>query len=300
MAKCIVTGGAGFIGSNLVDELIKRGDEVVIVDNLSTGRKENINPKARFHKEDIRNLDSLIDIFKGADYIYHLAALARVQPSIEDPITYHDVNVNGTLNVLEAARQVGAKKVIFSASSSAYGDQEEMPLREDMPAHPMSPYALHKYIGERYLKLYNEIYGLPTVALRYFNIYGNRQPLEGDYCLVMGIFANQKLKGEPMTITGDGENRRDFTSVVDAVRANIMAAESDKVGKGEVINIGRGANYSVNELAEMIGGPSINIEARIEPKETLADNSKAKELLAWEPTVELSDWIVEYKKELGL
>ena len=300
MAKCIVTGGAGFIGSNLADELIKRGDEVIIVDNLSTGRKENINPEAKFHKEDIRNLESLIDIFKGVDYVFHLAALARVQPSIEDPITYHDVNVNGTLNVLEAARQVGAKKVVFSASSSAYGNQEEMPLQEDMLANPMSPYALHKYIGECYLKLYNEIYGLSTVSLRYFNIYGDRQPLEGAYSLVMGIFANQRLKGEPMTITGAGENRRDFTSVVDAVRANIMAAESDKVGKGEVINIGRGANYSVNELAAMIGGQSINIEARIEPKETLADTTKAKELLDWEPTVELTDWIKEYKKELGL
>ena len=300
MSKCIVTGGAGFIGSNLVDELVKRGDEVIIIDNLSTGKKENINSKARFHKEDIRNLDRLISIFKGADYVFHLAALARVQPSIEDPITYHDVNVNGTHNVLEAARQAGAKKVVFSASSSAYGNQTEMPLREDMPANPMSPYALHKYIGERYLKLYNELYGLPTVALRYFNIYGNRQPLEGAYCLVMGIFANQRLRGEEMTITGDGENRRDFTSVIDAVRANIMAAESTKVGKGEVINIGRGSNYSVNELAEMIGGPRKNIEARIEPKETLADNSRAKELLGWEPSVELSDWIVGYKKELGL
>ena len=300
MAKCIVTGGAGFIGSNLVDELVKRGDEVVIVDDLSTGKKENINPKAKFHKEDVRNLENLIEIFKGADYVFHLAALARVQPSIEDPITYHDVNVNGTHNVLEAARQTGAKKVVFSASSSAYGNQEKMPLYEGMPANPMSPYALHKYVGERYLKLYNEIYGLPTVALRYFNIYGNRQPLEGAYSLVMGIFANQRLKGESMTITGDGENRRDFTSVVDAVRANIMAAESDKVGKGEVINIGRGANYSVNELAAMIGGPSVNIEARIEPKETLADTTKAKELLDWEPTVELTDWIKEYKKELGV
>lgn len=300
MAKCIVTGGAGFIGSNLVDELINRGDEVVIIDNLSTGKEDNINQKARFHKEDIRNLENLIEIFKDADYVFHLAALARVQPSIENPILYHDVNVNGTLNVLEAARQVGAKKVVFSASSSAYGGQEEMPLREDMPVDPMSPYALHKYIGERYLKLYNQLYGLSTVSLRYFNIYGNRQPLEGAYSLVMGIFANQRLKGESMTITGDGENRRDFTSVVDAVRANIMAAESENVGKGEVINIGRGKNYSVNELAEMIGGPTKNIEPRIEPKETLADNSLAKKLLNWEPTVELTDWIKEYKKELGL
>lgn len=300
MAKCIVTGGAGFIGSNLVDKLVERGDEVIIIDNLSTGREENINSKANFVKEDIRNLEKIEGLFEGVDYVFHLAALARVQPSIENPMLYHDVNVNGTLNILEASRRAGVKKYVFSASSSAYGNQKEMPLREDMKANPLSPYALHKYIGENYAKLYNEIYGLPTVSLRYFNIYGDRQPLEGAYCLVMGIFARQRLEGKPMTITGDGENRRDFTSVIDAVRANIMAAESEKVGKGEVINIGRGKNYSVNDLAKMIGGPTKNIEPRIEPKETLADNTLAKELLGWEPSVELSDWIEKYKKELGL
>lgn len=300
MAKCLVTGGAGFIGSNLVDELVKRGDTVVVIDNLSTGKLENINSKAFFYEEDIRNFDKIAPLFSGMDYVFHLAALPRVQPSIESPLEYHEVNVNGTHNVLEAARRAGVKKVIFSASSSAYGDQEEMPLHEKMPARPLSPYALHKYVGERYLKLYNEIYGLPTVSLRYFNVYGNRQPLEGAYCLVMGVFARQRMRGEAMTITGDGENRRDFTSVVDAVRANIMAAESDRVGRGEVLNIGRGKNYSVKELAKMIGGHYIHIEPRIEPKETLADNKLAKDLLGWEPSVELTDWIEEYKKELGI
>ena len=202
--------------------------------------------------------------------------------------------------MLVSARDAGVKKVVYSASSSAYGDQSQMPLREDMPAHPLSPYGLQKYVGELYCRLFSEIYGLPTVSLRYFNIYGKRQLLEGAYCLVMGIFARQRLAGQPMTITNDGEQRRDFTSVVDAVRANIMAAESENVGKGEVMNIGRGKNYSVNELAQMIGGPIAYGEKRIEPKETLADNSLAKKLLGWEPTVELSDWIVEYKKEMGL
>lgn len=300
MAKCIVTGGAGFIGSNLTDFLIERGDEVVIIDDLSTGLEENINPKAEFVNADIRDFKKIEPFFKGADYVFHLAALARVQPSIENPILYHDVNVNGMINVLEASRVHKVKKYVFSASSSAYGNQEEMPLREDMPANPISPYALHKYIGEEYAKLYNEIYGLPTVSLRYFNVYGDRQPLEGAYCLVMGIFANQRLRGEKMTITGTGENRRDFTSVKDVVQANVLAAEKDNVGEGEVINIGRGNNYSVNELAAMIGGPTINIEPRIEPKETLADNSRARELLGWEPTVDLEDWIVDYKKELGI
>jgi len=298
--KCLVTGGAGFIGSNLVDELIKRGDEVVVIDNLLTGKKENINSKAEFKEEDIRNLKKIKPFFRGVDYVFHLAAFARVQPSIEDPVTSNDINLNGTLNVLTAARDASVKKVVYSASSSAYGNQREMPLKEDMPTHCMSPYGLQKYMGELYCRLFSELYKLPTVSLRYFNIYGNRQALEGAYCLVMGIFVRQRLNNEPMTITGTGENKRDFTSVVDAVRANILAAESDKVGKGEVINIGRGKNYSVNELAEMIGGSRINIDPRIEPNETLADNSRAKELLGWEPTIDLPKWLEEYKKEMGL
>ncbi|PIR12677.1 LPS biosynthesis protein WbpP [Candidatus Falkowbacteria bacterium CG11_big_fil_rev_8_21_14_0_20_39_10] len=300
MAKVLVTGGAGFIGSNLVDALVERGDEVVIIDNLSTGKKENLNSKAEFHEVDMRDLEKIKPLFKGVDYVFHLAAFPRVQPSIEDPVTANDINLNGTLNVLMAARDAKVKKVIYSASSSAYGDQIKMPLTEDMPAHPLSPYGLQKYVGELYCRLFSEIYGLPTVSLRYFNAYGKRQALEGAYCLVMGIFVSQRLKNQPMTITGDGTNKRDYTSVIDVVRANIMAAGSDKVGKGEVINIGRGSNYSVNELAEMIGGPVAHIEPRIEPKETLADNSLAKKLLGWEPTVNLPEWLEGYKKEMGL
>jgi len=298
--KVLVTGGAGFIGSNLVDELVNRGDEVVIIDNLSTGKKENINSDAEFYEVDMKDLEKIKPLFKGVDYVFHLAAFARVQPSIEDPITANDINLNGTLNVLVAARDAKVKKVIYSASSSAYGNQEKMPLRENMPAHPLSPYGLQKYIGELYCRLFSEIYGLPTVCLRYFNVYGKRQALEGAYCLVMGIFASQRLAGKPMTIVGDGEQRRDFTSVVDVVRANILAAESNKIGKGEVVNIGRGKNYSVNELAQMIGGPTVNLPPRIEPRETLADNSLVKELLGWESTVELPEWLEDYKKEMGL
>ena len=300
MSKMLVTGGAGFIGSNLVDALIERGDEVIIIDNLSTGKEENINKKAEFHNLDIRNLEEIKPLFVGVDYVFHLAAFARVQPSIEDPITSNDINLNGTLNVLKSALDAKVKKVVYSASSSAYGDQTEMPVHEKMLAHPLSPYGLQKYVGELYCRLFSDVYNLPTVSLRYFNIYGNRQLLEGACCLVMGIFAKQRLEGKAMTITNDGEQRRDFTSVIDAVRANIMAAESDKTGKGEVINIGRGENYSVNELAKMIGGPTEYIGERLEPRETLADNSLAKELLGWEPTVNLPDWMEEYKKELGL
>ncbi len=300
MTKYLVTGGAGFIGSNLVDELINRGDEVIIIDNLSTGKKENLNPKAEFHLLDIRQLDKIKPIFIGIDYVFHLAAFPRVQPSIDDPITANDINLNGTLNVLVAARDAKVKKVIYSASSSAYGDQTKMPLREDMPAHPLSPYAIQKYIGELYCRLFSDIYDLATVSLRYFNVYGKRQALEGAYALVIPIFIRQRLAGEPMTITGDGENRRDYTSVVDVVRANILAMQNQKVGKGEVFNIGRGKNFSINELAKMIGGPLVNIPPRIEPKETLADYSLAKKILGWQPTVELPVWLEEYKKVMGV
>ena len=299
MPKCLVTGGAGFIGSNLVDALIERGDEVIMLDNLSTGKKENLNPRAQFVEIDLSDVEKIKPYFIGVDYVFHCAALARVQPSIENPVKYHDHNVNGTLNVLVAARDAKLKKVVYSASSSAYGNQKQMPLREDMPPYPISPYALQKYIGEEYCRLFSEIYQLPTVCLRYFNVYGPRVVLEGAYASVIGIFANQKLHNQPLTIVGNGEQRRDYTSVKDVVRANILAAES-KVNDGHPINIGRGNNFSVNEVAAMIGGLTTNLSARIEPRETLADNSLARELLGWEPKVNLEEWILEYKKELGI
>ncbi len=300
MSRCLVTGGAGFIGSNLVDELIKRGHKVLIIDNLLTSKKENLNSRAKFHKLDIRNLKAIKPLFKNIDWVFHLAAFARVQPSIEDPVTSNDINLNGMLNVLIAARDAKVKKFIYSASSSAYGNQSKMPLKESMPASPLSPYGLQKYVGELYCRLFSQIYGLPTVGLRYFNVYGKRQATEGAYCLVMGIFVNQRLHGKPMTITGNGKQRRDYTSVEDVVRANILAAESKKVGNGEMINIGRGHNYSINDLAKMIGGPVVYLPPRIEPMETLADNSLAKKLLGWQPQVNLPEWLSEYKKELGL
>jgi len=298
--RCLVTGGAGFIGSNLVDELIARGNEVIVIDNLVTGKIENLNPLAEFHEIDIRDFEAIKPLFEGVDYVFHIAALPRVQPSIEDPLTFHTVNVNGTLNVLKASADAKVKKVIFSSSSSIYGNQEKMPLKEDMPVNPISPYALQKYLGELYCRLFSQIYGLPTVSLRYFSVYGKRQPLEGAYRLVLGIFIDQRLKNEPMTITGDGEQQRDFTGVADVVRANILAANSPKVGQGEVINIGRGKNHSVNEVARIIGGPTINIAARLEPRITLADNSLANELLGWESTINLPEWLQDYKREMGL
>jgi len=297
--KCLVTGGAGFVGSNLVDALIERGDEVIILDNLSTGKKENLNVRAKFVEVDLRNLEDIKSYFTGIDFVFHLAALARVQPSIVDPVTYNDHNVNSTLNVLVAARDAKVKKVVYSASSSAYGNQTQMPLREDMTPHPISPYALQKYIGEEYCRLFSEVYELPTVCLRYFNVYGERMATNGAYACAIAIFCQQRIKNEPMTIVGDGEQRRDNTYVGDVVRANILASKSD-VRDGTPINIGTGKNHSVNEMADMIGGPKTNLPPRIEPKETLADNSRAKELLGWEPEMELEKWMPEYKRELGI
>jgi len=214
-------------------------------------------------------------------------------------LTY-SVNVDGTVSVLRAAVEGGVKRVVYAASSSAYGDQVALPLSETLPAQPKSPYGLQKYIGELSSKLWSDVYGLSTVSLRYFNVYGPKFDPEGAYALVIGKFLKQKKEGTPLTITGDGTQTRDFTHVSDIIRANLLAAESPNVGKGEVLNIGAGRNMSVNDLAAMIGGPSVHVEARLEPHDTLADTSLAKKLLGWEPTIKLEDGIAELKKSMGL
>jgi len=302
MRKVVVTGGAGFIGSNLIDKLIERGIEVTILDDLSTGKKENINPNAKFIECDLSTVSQtdLTFYINGADTIFHLAALARVQPSIENPLPYNDVNITGTLNLLLAAHSMGIKRVVYSASSSAYGETEILPTPESAPTNPLSPYGLQKYVGEQYCKMFSQVYGLDTVSLRYFNVYGERMNLEGAYCLVMGIFANQMLQGKPLTITNDGNQRRDFTYVGDVVDANILAATHKESLNGEVFNIGNGNNFSVNEVADMLGGEKMYGEKRIEPFETLADNTKAKHMLGWSPKGNLMQWIKKYKKDLGI
>ena len=301
--KYLVTGGAGFIGSNLVDQLIEEGHEVVVIDSLITGKKENINPKAQFYCFDLSgdNWPALItSALRGVDVIFHLAALARVQPSIDRPHVFHKTNVNGTLNLLIAAHDAGVKRVVYSASSSAYGETDVLPTDESQPTAPLSPYGLQKLIGEQYCTVFSKVYGLETVSLRYFNVYGERMSADGGYPLARAKFFKQMEAGAPLTIWGDGEQRRDFTYVKDVARANILAASSDKVGAGEVINIGNGDNRSVNEIAALIGGETTNLEAVLEPRNTLADNSKAKELLGWEPTMSVDEWIPKHKKELGL
>ena len=301
--KYIVTGGCGFIGSNLVDKLVDLGHDVTIFDNLSSGKVENINERARFIEVDISRDDELKDCkkwFDGVDTIFHTAARARVQPSIIDPISFNKTNVDGTLMLLKLAVDSGVRRFVYSASSSAYGNTDVFPTPESQSTNPLSPYGAQKLMGEIYCKTFSQVYDIETVSLRYLNVYGELQLLEGAYCLVMGIFVQQRLNGEPMTIRGDGEQRRDFTYVGDVVDANIKASKSDKVGDGEVINIGNGDNRSVNQIADMIGGSTINVEPVIEPRETLADNSRARELLSWEPTMVIENWITKYKKEMGL
>ncbi len=302
MQKAIVTGGAGFIGSNLVDKLIEQGIEVTILDDLSTGKKENINPKAKFIECDISTVSQadLIFYINGADVVFHTAAKARVQPSIDDPITFNKANVDGTLNMLYASHKAKVKRFVYSASSSAYGNATKFPTPEEHQTDPLSPYGLQKYIGEQYCKVFSKIYGLDTVSLRYFNVYGERMLLEGAYCLVLGIFAKQMLEGKPLTINNDGKQRRDFTYVGDIVNANILTATRTEPFKGDVINIGNGENYSVNEVAKIFGGKTIKGKDVLEPFQTLADNSKALLLLDWDPQGDLPTWINNYKKELGI
>ncbi len=299
--KIIVTGGAGFIGSNLVDALLESGHEVHIIDNLETGKEENINPKAVFHRADIRNYEEIAPAFSGADFVFHTAALPRIQTAIKDPVPAHHTNTTGTLNVLRASQKGGVKRLVYSGSSSVYG-KNPTPFREDMKPDPLNPYAAQKLMGELYCRNFSDLYGLPTVILRYFNVYGPREILTGAYATVIGIFRQQLKEGKPMTMVADGEKKtRDFTNVKDVVRANILAMESPKVGKAEIINIGTGKNYTAKELAEMFGGPIQIIPAR--PGETvitLADNSKARELFGWEPTVSLPEGVAELKKLHGL
>jgi len=293
--KCLVTGGAGFIGSHLVRALINEGNEVVVVD-----KEGRFSDDYEFIYADISKEDYNLKISKalqGVDTVFHLAAKARVQPSIEHPIEFNETNVTGTLTLLELCREAGVKRFVFSSSSSVYGDTTEFPTPETAPTGPMSPYGLQKLIGEQYCQLYAQIHNIETVSLRYFNVYGEDAPTTGAYCLVIGSFIRLKSEGKPLTIYGKGDQSRDFTYVQDVVQANILASKSDKVGKGEVINIGNGDNRSIQQIADVFGGPFDYLPKRLEPLQTLADNSKAKELLGWSPTGDVEEWLKEYLKK---
>jgi nucleoside-diphosphate-sugar epimerase len=296
----LITGGAGFIGTNLAERLIRDGHRVIIVDNLSGGKAERLPEMVAFYKLDICKTEPLTALMQGVDVVVHLAALPRVQFSIEHPFEAQHANVDGTLSVLEAMRIAKVKRIVYAASSSAYGDQEIMPLKETLPPQPKSPYGLHKYYGEVMMKLWHEIHGIETISLRFFNVYGPHLDPNGAYALVIGKFLKQRVDGISMTITGDGEQTRDFTHVYDTVDAIVRASVSERVGHGEVFNVGAGRNVSMNEIARLIGGPVEHIAPRLEPKHTLADSSYIQLTLGWQPTIAIEEGIALLKKEFGL
>src|SRR5216683_2226458 len=284
--RMLVTGGAGFIGSHLVDALLEAGFRVRVLDDFSTGRRTN--PDAEICDVDICKAEHLAGKFDDVDCVFHTAALPRVPLSIEMPVLTHMVNVVGTLNVLVAARDAGVRRFVYSGSSSVYGNQERLPLRETMPTAPLNPYGLQKLSSEEYVRLFHLHYAMPTVTLRYFNVFGPHMATEGAYVTVISLFMRQRAMGQPMTVFGDGEQTRDFTHVSDVVRANLLALDAaPEIADGRALNVGRGQSLSINRIAALIGGPVTNLPPRLgEARHTLADSSLAKKSLGWEPIVD--------------
>ena len=292
--KSVVTGGCGFIGSHLVDRLVERGDDVVVVDDLATSDAAWLNPDADLTRGSVLDLEVLREAFDGTDRVFHLAALPRVERSIEDPAGTHRVNVGGTLNVLEAARGAGADRIVYASSSSVYGLQETHVMSEDMAPNPLSPYALQKLIGEQYLSMFAPVYGLTAVSLRYFNVYGPRQPAEGEYALVIGKFLEARRSGRPPTVYGDGEQTRAYTHVDDVVAATLLGAEVDvPAGRNTVLNVGSEVETSVNRIAAMIGGEVVHVvpnpRGEMEERRKAADWSRAASVLGWAPTIGIEE-----------
>lgn len=298
--KMVVTGGAGFIGSNLVAALVDAGWDTHIVDRDPSFRRATLAKAATLHEIDIRHTNVIQTVFEGADVVFHTAAVPRVQYSVEHPVETTDENITGTVSVLTAAARAKVRRVVYSASGSAYGEQKVLPLVETMKANPVNPYGLQKYVGELFAAMWPSIYGIETVCLRYFNVYGPGLDPNGPYALAIGRFLMARKNGRPITIYGDGTITRDFTHVSDVVRANLLAAKSTKVGNGEVINAGAGRNVTIKALADMFGGEIIYGPPRVEAHDSLADNRKAKELLGWEPTIRLEEGIAQLKKEFGI
>lgn len=293
--RMLVTGGAGFIGSNIVDRLVLDGHEVVVIDNESSDAHNSFywNSKAINHNLDICEYNAIRQLFDGIDYVFHLAAEARIQPAILNPLLAIKTNTLGTATVLQCAREAGVRRVVYSSTSSAYGFNS-IPNTEEQHDDCLNPYSVSKVSGEKICKMYYSLFSLETVVLRYFNVYGDREPTRGQYAPVIGIFKRQKLAGENLTVVGDGEQRRDFTHVSDVVQANLLAATSTLGSEslGTVFNIGTGVNYSVNEIVNMYGHPSVSTPPRLgESRETLANNSKAVRLLSWQPKVSLQDYL---------
>jgi len=295
--KAVVTGGNGFIGSHLVDRLVGLDWEVVVVDNLSAECNDEFffNDKAENHEVDICDYDALLPLFENADVVFHLAAESRIQPSIINPARATEVNVVGTCNVLQAARIQNVKRVIYSSTSAGYGLVNTPPLEETMPKDCLNPYSVTKCAGEDLCTMYTRLFGLETVIFRYFNVYGERSPTKGQYAPVIGLFFVQKVSGAPLTLVGDGLQRRDFTHVDDVVEANLAgAATTNREAMGEVFNVGTGINHSILEIAQLISSNIEHIPPRSgEARITLANISKIQDALDWSPQVKLETWIEE-------
>ena len=293
--KAVVTGGAGFIGSHVVDRLLSDGNEVIAIDNFSTGRPENLehqknHPKLRIIELDITDHNQLYPHFSGADWVFHLAALADIVPSIQRPADYFRSNVDGTFSVLEASRKAKVNRFIYAASSSCYGIPDEFPTNEDADIRTEYPYALTKYLGEQLVLHWGKVFDLPVVSMRFFNVYGPRSRTSGTYGAVFGVFLAQKLKNRPFTIVGDGTQTRDFTFVTDVVNSCVMAAKSDI--RDEIFNVGSGNTYSVNRLVELLGGDAVHIPKRPgEPECTFADITKIQKVLGWEPKISFEEGV---------
>ena len=300
--KVLVTGGAGFIGSHLVERLVNENYQVIVLDNLSTGSLENLkdlqaNPNFSFFKVDISNLNDITGYFKDIDWVFHLAALADIIPSIIKPYKYHKSNVEGTIAVLEASRLSGVKKFINVASSSCYGIPELYPTPEHAEISPEYPYAVTKYMAEEYCFFWSKIYKLPVISLRLFNVYGPRSRTSGTYGAVLGVFLAQKLARMPFTVVGDGCQRRDFVYVSDVVEALVLAASSDV--KNEIFNVGSGNPQSINKLVSLLQGDKIHIPKRPgEPDSTWADISKIRQMLDWQPKVSFCEGIKKMLKNI--
>ncbi len=296
--KYLVTGGAGFIGSNLVDELIKRKNKVVIIDNLSSGKKEYINPKAKFYKLDICS-KKINDVFKKEkpEYVFHLAAIPRVSISVEEPVKTTETNVLGTVNIFKSSYENKVQRVVFASSSSVYGDKKEFPFKETMSVLPINPYGLQKLQGEQFAKLFSDFYNLSIVCLRYFNVYGPRTDFDSDYGLVLGRFLKLFNEKKPLTIYGNGEQSRSFCFVEDVIEANIKAMHSKKIKNSEIINIGGNKSVSINYLAGLISKDKIYLPKRKgDAMHTVSDIKKAKKLLDWFPKTDIKEGVEKTKE----
>ncbi len=301
MQRVIVTGGSGFIGSHIVDQLVNDGYNVTVIDNESAECNNEFyyNDKASYYKYDIEDYDLIEPLFKGVSYVFHLAAESRIQSTLDRPVKACMTNIIGTCNILEAARRNNIKRVIYSSTSSAYGLKNQIPLIETMQRDCLNPYSVTKAGGEDLCKMYYTLYGLETITFRYFNVYGERQPLKGQYAPVVGLFLEMKKAGNPMTVVGDGTQTRDYTYVKDVVQANVLAMQTDNADAlGQVYNVGTGNNHSVLDLVKMIDGDHTHLPARLgEAQDTKADIGKIMLDLNWYPEETIENWITNYKTE---